>query len=167
MRHDKQSTWAGSHDLPGNPLYALKQRLVSSTITAAPICMSPGDITSGCSAAWPSSCKLDRTTSKHLLSSQSAFLLGNVFWLSLLCGTTLVMHQQQAAAGVGDVFPTCSSGRSTSARRTLKGKGCPASKIATTWTQTRAGYFSTLKQLAEDCQHKPAGLPPSVCSHCL
>lgn len=28
-----------SHSLPGKPLYALKQRLVSSTITAPPICM--------------------------------------------------------------------------------------------------------------------------------
>ena len=40
-----------SHDLPGKPLYALKQRLVSSTITAPPICMSSPDIRSHCCMA--------------------------------------------------------------------------------------------------------------------
>lgn len=40
-----EGTWVGSYSLPGKPLYALKQRLVSSTITAPPICMSQHDAT--------------------------------------------------------------------------------------------------------------------------
>lgn len=32
------------HSLPGKPLYALKQRLVSSTITAPPICMRQNSV---------------------------------------------------------------------------------------------------------------------------
>ena len=39
------SRWVGSHGSPGKPLYALKQRLVSSTITAPPICMSQHAVT--------------------------------------------------------------------------------------------------------------------------
>lgn len=37
--------WVGSPGPPGKPLYALKQRLVSSTITAPPICMSQHAVT--------------------------------------------------------------------------------------------------------------------------